>query len=438
MPWLTPDEAPEDGVCRPLFIPANSQWLSLISGALTELTLPYNWEKFGTLTVNQTVSAMRDILDGYYSDECGNCETPGGYRIIRINNQGHVEELNSDGEWQDATGEYHIPPPEARTGGTEADQVCLAAKNAVNVLEQLYENLTDSWNSHLDDAEAQTAFILALIGLVGFEFAPITWGIVAFFTAVFSALYTALEFLGADLWDTAVSQQITCFLVECATNVDGVVTFDYECFLHNLTELTNNFSLTESQLRLYLQISYMLYFIGGIDGLNLAGATTAITDDDCSDCDESWCYDVDLTATAWILDVHTQAGWSAPFGHYETGVGYVADTIYNPASGYGTLLELEIDPAYAANYRNVFVYFDWVAGTNPQPGYVGFDADLAFTGTIPNGLNMMSWSGNVNDPGKFDMQLNPGFSSSPPGGSVVVYRITFTGKNDNPYGETNC
>lgn len=294
MPYLTPQELPETDICRSLSIPDNTEWLAFFGGVLTELTKTYNWEFSGGLTVDETVDKMQDIVDAYYESLCGTCTTPGGYRIIRVNSQGHVEELNELGEWQDATGEYHIPLPEPREGGTEQDQICLAAKNSVNVLEQLYENLTDSWNSHLDEAEAQTAFILGLIALVGFEFAPITWGIVAFMTAVFSALYTTLEFIGADLWDSAVSEQIECFLIECATNTDGVVTFDYECFTDKLNSLTDTFSLTEDQLRLYLQISFMLYFIGGMDGLNLAGATTAITDADCSFCDPAWCIRIDF------------------------------------------------------------------------------------------------------------------------------------------------
>jgi len=293
MPWLTPDDIPEADDCRPLSIPANSVWLALVSGALTELTLPYNWEKFGTLTVAETVEKMQSIVDNYYNSPCGACTTPGGYRVIRISGTGHVEQLDESGNWVDGTGEYHIPLPDAREGGTEQDQICLAATNAVYVLEQLYENLTDSWNSELDEAEAETAFILGLIALVGFEFAPITWGIVAFMTAVFAALYTTLEFIGADLWDTSVSDQITCFLTECATNTAGVVTFDYQCFMNRLNSLTDTFSLTETQLRLYLQIGYMLYFIGGMDGLNLAGGTTAISVGDCDLCSEH-CFRIDL------------------------------------------------------------------------------------------------------------------------------------------------
>jgi len=284
MPYLTPQDLPEDDDCRPLFIPASTEWLALFGGPLTELTKTYNWEFSGGLTIAETVAKMTEIIDNWYTDPCGTCTTPGGYRVIRINDAGHVEQLNENGDWEAATDEYLIPPPDARSGGSPDDQICLAAKNAVNVLHQLYENLSDSWSSELDNAEATTAFILGAIALVGFEFAPITWGIVAFLTPIFTALYSGLEFIFADLWDGSVDAQITCFLKLCATNDAGVVTFDYDCFLRQLNSLADTFSLTEAQLRLYLQISYILYFIGGIDGLNLAGATTAITDDDCTEC----------------------------------------------------------------------------------------------------------------------------------------------------------
>lgn len=281
MPWLTPDSIPEGDDCRPLSIPASSAWLALVSGALTELTLKYNWQKFGTLTVDETVAKMQEIVDGYYNSPCTQCELPGGGKIIRIAPDGTLQELDSDGEWTDATGDYEIPQPAAQTG---IDPNCLAAANAVNVLFHLYNDLSMSWASHLSEAEALTSFTLAAIALVGFEFAPITAGIVAFFGAVFTALYEALAYLGAGLWDDKVSNQIQCFLYACATNVDGVVSFDWECFLGQLNSLTDNFLLSETQLRLYLQITYILYFIGGVKGLNLAGGTTAITEADCSIC----------------------------------------------------------------------------------------------------------------------------------------------------------
>lgn len=322
MPWLTPDSIPEADDCRPLSIPASSEWLALVSGALTELTKKYNWQKFGTLTVDETVAKMNEIVNNYYDAGCAACTLPDGGRIIRIGEGGHLQELGDDGSWQDATGDYAIPPPSPREGGTPQDQKCLAATNATNVLEKLYEDLTDSWNGHLSEAEAATSFTLTLIGLVGFEFAPITASIVAFFAVVFSTLYSALAYIGADIWDDNVSKQIRCFLIECAHNEDGVVTFDWDCFNAKLNSLTDSFGLSELQVRLYLQIGFMLYFIGGVDGLNLAARTTEITEADCEECGCVNCHEFDFTLSDWGFVALSPADtfWTAGIG-WQSNVG---------------------------------------------------------------------------------------------------------------------
>jgi len=324
MPYLTPQELPGDDDCRPLFIPADTEWLALFGGALTELTKKYNWEYSGGLTVDETVAKMNEIMDGWYTEPCASCTLPGGGRIIRIGAGGHLEELGDDGSWSDPTGDYVIPPPAERTGGTATDQTCLAAKNAVNVLEQLYEELSEAWASHLSEAEALTEFTIALIAIVGFEFAPITFAVVAFFEVAFAALYTALEYLGADLWDESFTDQMVCFLINCATNDSGVITFDWDCLMAELNSLTDSFGLTELQIRLYLQVSYILYFIGGIDGLNLAGGTTEITDDNCEACDQ-FCGVVDFRTGLHGWTILTGVGGTR--GHYEPGVGIVADVV---------------------------------------------------------------------------------------------------------------
>jgi len=423
MPWLTPDSIPEDDDCRPLSIPADSVWLALVSGALTELTQKYNWQKFGTLTVDETVAKMQEIVNGYYTDPCAACTTEGGYRVTRISPSGHFEQLDDAGNWVDGTDEYHIPPPEARTDGTPPDQNCLAAKNAVNVLEQLYENLTDSWNSDLDDAEAITAFILGAIALVGFEFAPITWSIVAFMTPVFTLLYTALEFIGADLWDEAVSNQITCFLLDCVVNTDGVVTFDWDCFMLKLQSPLDTFGLTEEQLRLYLQIAYMLYFIGGVDGLNLAGRTTEITDDDCAMCDEHWCWKTDATSDFGDWTAESWPGtsfppsWDGDFwnsGEAPPRVSYVwVSREFTPST---------VTDAALVNSLGVTGSI-WING----------DGSL-FSGTKiwESGTYI---GGTYSDVERFDLIISTVDAGMPP---FVLEYAQFAGDGDNPFGLDNC
>jgi hypothetical protein len=300
MPWLTPDNLPEEDACRPLFVPADPIWLALVSGALTELTKPYNWQEFGSLTVQQTVDRMQEVIDSYYDTACATCTTPGGYRSTRISPTGHLQQLNASGEWEDATDDYAIPAPTARTEGTAPDQNCLAAKNATNVLETLYENISASYASELSTDEAITAFIAAAVAAVGFEFAPVTWSIAAGGFVFFEALFKALEYITADLWTDDFSKEFECLLLSCATNDSGVVTFDWDCVNAGLLKQTNNMGLSEVQMRLYVQIGFILHFIGGIDGLNLAARTTDITNDDCTFCDT--CPDEGVDWCETILD----------------------------------------------------------------------------------------------------------------------------------------
>jgi len=306
VPYLTPEDLPEERECRALFIPANSDWLAIVSGALTELVKTYNWQQEGAVTVEDAIDAMQEMINSYYDGCPEDCDLPEGGSIIRLTEDGHIEVLQ-DGEWvTPEEGDYYIPPPEAREGGEPEDQICLAAKNAVNVLEQMYESLSESWAESLSTAEALTDMIAVAVTLVGFEFAPIAFGIAAFVVGLLRQLYTALEYLGADLWTEDFSRQMICFLIPCATNTDGVVTFDWDCFVNKLNSLADDFMLSEVQIRLYLQVSYMMWFIGGVDGLNLAGRTTEITDDFC-DC-----------GCSPIIEIYP-AGWGTLF---DLGAGY--------------------------------------------------------------------------------------------------------------------
>jgi len=69
MAYLTPDEAPDNSVCRALFIPNNEQFLAIVRGALQELILPSSWTKFGTLTPDESASAFVEMFDRFCFNE---------------------------------------------------------------------------------------------------------------------------------------------------------------------------------------------------------------------------------------------------------------------------------------------------------------------------------------------------------------------------------
>ncbi len=310
--YLTPDELPDALAKRAFFVPEDPAWFGLLMGALAPLLEESAWRKYGELTPEQCAAAWQDL---FFSDPNCGCELPGGGRIIRINPEtGVLEELSEDGEWVTPSGDYAVPTITPREG--EHDDIrCLAAANAANVLEILYESITDSIAHELELSEAYAAVVTAFIAAVGWEFAPIAFALAAFFLAVFAVVYEIIKIIGADLWDGAFTDTLRCALYGCASDVgEGVVEFDWTCAQNALAAGTN--ALNFDQLRLFNQLNFIIQVIGGADGLNQAGATTAITEADCGDCAPGWC---------WLWDFTTgMQGWSVfgIYGEYEAGVGF--------------------------------------------------------------------------------------------------------------------
>lgn len=74
--WHTPDSTAGDEICRPLFLPANDEILSLAGGALAELTKPYNYEQSGAMTPAETAEYFSSVLNRWYTEPCGGGGTP--------------------------------------------------------------------------------------------------------------------------------------------------------------------------------------------------------------------------------------------------------------------------------------------------------------------------------------------------------------------------
>lgn len=307
MPYLTPEEMPESDDCRSLFIPANSEWLAIVSGAISTLTMERNWQQFGAVTVEQAVDRMEAMLDAYYAGCAGgDCLTPDGYRIVRSNPvTGRIEE-DVGGEWVEPQGEYAMPPTPARTEPTAEERRCLAAANAVNALSLLYESLADSWAISETEEQAIDAMMAVLIGIVGTAFALPVAALIAVYIALMAVVYATIEFVTADLWTEGFTEKLTCYFYECSSDDGGVVHFDIQCIYNKIASATTaDFDLDE-QLRLLLQISWLMMMIG-TQALDAAGTATAVGSADCEYCG-AWCYKFDFGADglgAWTLNYGT-------------------------------------------------------------------------------------------------------------------------------------
>jgi len=62
--YLTPETLSGAVVCRPLFVPV--ELLPHVSGALEVLAFAYNWEEHGAIGIDDTVSAVRSMIDTFY------------------------------------------------------------------------------------------------------------------------------------------------------------------------------------------------------------------------------------------------------------------------------------------------------------------------------------------------------------------------------------
>lgn len=273
MPYLTPDSVPEDDICRPLLIPASSQWLAIISGALTELTKSWNWEESG-ITVDEAIQAVWTILDSYYNTECAG--SGGCRRIYRIGQGGQIQMSDDAGEtWESAATE--IPPTPPRTEPTEEDRLCAAASNAVNVLHQTYEEMIDAWQLDNSVEFGIGAFAAILALLVGNWLGVVSAIAIPFVWELFGGVYATIGTFLQDAWDSDFTDALTCLFLEAATDTGGVITFDWNAISQGLADRVTETAAPEDAL-LWAQLNYMVLFIG-IEGLNAAGATTGVVGD---------------------------------------------------------------------------------------------------------------------------------------------------------------
>lgn len=368
MPYLTPETVPESATCRALLIPESSDWLAIFSGALTELTLKWNWQQAG-ITVDEALEVVNTVLAGYY-DGClsSGCEQPTGDPVFRINPDTWAIEELVNGEWVAPQGDYALPPTPDRTEATPEERRCLAAANAVNVLQQVYESLADSFAHAVSLEGAINAAIAVIIAAVGSVFGLPIAALIAVFVALMKVVYTTIEFVTADLWDETFTDKLECFFYECSTDTDGVVSFNIQCIINKIGEATD-VDWSFASMRLLLQVSYLLNMVGS-QTMDAAGATTEIAIADCEDCDTTWCYVVDLSETdgGFEISVDAAAGsYSAAYGWIPTDVTFF---------GTRTLLKGAWNFPFTLNIIDVDSIIDYHVGTGGGEGYEIYQGDF--------------------------------------------------------------
>jgi len=370
--YQTPPDIPEGLTCRTFKIPSSYHWLGIFNAAVLTMLNEYNWEQVNDtdLTVEETIAIIREMIEAYWDTEfcCDDdtCLQPDGYRVLRLNLNGHIEQLGNGG-WVAPTGDYEIPPTPARTEPTAAARKCAAAANAQNVLEQTYEQVTDAIAEGITVAELAVIMATELTLLLGPAFGFIVPAFIFLLEAAALAFLEIAEFMGTDVWDEEFSGLLMCALLECASDDGDVVTFDYQCIIDNLAENVDLLNpLAQSQLLLFGQVNFMLSIIG-VDGLNAAGATTEVEDANCDECELEWsaCFDflVDdgewTQAPCYTATVYSAAGW----GRNANGIVGINRTF---APTRITSFGIELDMPLTGNYHRMFWVQDGDVCTDPS------------------------------------------------------------------------
>lgn len=302
MAYLTPPDIPEDADCRSLQIPASSYWLAIVSGALSELSKPYNWEYSGGATVEETLAAVQTMLDAYYNVPCGEgCElpeTPGGKGIIRRTEDGITQQI-IDGTWTTPEGVYTPLPPEPREEATDEEKRCIAALNAVYALKLTYEEVQTDWEAFQDVASAIDVFITIIeVAMASFG-AYMAAGLLELGQFLFQSVLQLFAEIAEDTFDEA-EQDLYCIFYDNATvGMDDRVSFDFAAIRERLFADFVIGQIFTGRSTLGLQLDYFLYYIGA-ETLNYSGGLEVITEGDCT-CDCT-VYNDDMVSSAGVWD----------------------------------------------------------------------------------------------------------------------------------------
>jgi len=435
VPYLTPETVPDTQTCRALLIPDSAEWLAIFSGALTELTQRWNWQQQG-VSVDDALAVAVDVLNGYFSGcvESG-CEQPGGYALLRVGANGHVEQL-IDGEWVEPQGVNAYPAIPARFEPTADERRCLAAANAARCLQELYEQVSEVAQYDLGVAELIIALVAAL-ALRFFWIAPIINGILLIAAGILETILAGAKYITADVWDTTFDDVIRCFLYECATDDAGVVSFDYDCLMGKLYELNVTPPFNEARARLAAQLALLLPVVGGVDSLNQFGAVDAVEEADCADCETGWCY---------VLYAADSDGGFVPencggvMGDWVSGDGWYAADVTLCGGANRTVLNMSLIFSESLQIDTIDMHYDYekitsvgttegigvwaenfatpLYSVNQAVAVDGIDESVNITSGIPQPMT------------RLDIFMQPAYAAQ--GGTGLVTIIQMTGSGDKP------
>lgn len=275
MPYLTPNAPPDDTVCRTLRIPNDVFWLSIVDGALSELTKDFRFEAYGDYSPEDTAARFRDMYDDFVSQ---GCEMACCYDVVehRVTSGGEMQVRVNGGDWQTDPNDprktgISLPPPVMDATHTKCD----AATNG----RQHFEDYIAGVSSELGGTTNVYVLALALAALIVALFFGQVEAIPPIAAFIITAL-PALIGLGQAAWDAYwTSDELDVILCALFCNMGDDGQLDEAGFSAFKAYLVTNLTPGVAADALLAQIDAI-----GLVGVNNMCAYGSSADADCSGC----------------------------------------------------------------------------------------------------------------------------------------------------------
>lgn len=374
-------------------MPDEVHLVGAVTGALVPLTDPENWETDGTMTPDEAAGIMSAAFEAFVAGDCSGGECPpielpdGGGRVYRRNPDTDKWEYIDPvtGEWVEPSGDEAVPPIPARTEATDAEKICAAATNAVNVYQQIYDYIYTDWIEEQNNAIVWADASVFIGTTIGAWIYPPIAGLYAFISAAFAVFTLAFEVISPDLWDEWFTREFICILKSNATlNDDDSVTFDYGQVRIDIFETLGK----GAYVMLVLQVDFIVATLGS-QALNTAGGTDAV-EGDCSRCGE-WAreFNFALGQNGWTTANGNEGAWNTA-GYWQNG----------SASGNTTLI-MQVNPTANTGWQVTRIRYElYLSKTTPfteAPNSRNYPGSVRYLSSLATGWATYELSGFSDD-----------------------------------------
>ena len=395
-------------------------------------TLWFNWERSLGTEGKQTADAWRDTLNLPELKMCC-CPEPTNRRF---NSDGQLE-VSYDGglTWVPApelddrvSGAISPPIP----GADGSDKACAAAASAEEYVKlNFIEELTEG------DSYAQIyAAAVAIIAALGVT------GIGILIAAAAAAIFVAGVAIVQAAFTTEVWTDFRCILY-CHIEEDG--SFTASGWEMVKADILSTYTGVVSAV-LYNWVNSV-----GVVGLTNAARSQFVAEADCDscECDDTWCYNFDFSASDGDWSQVTSGGYLN--GSWPGAPGWVAtdhvNTVQNPDTA-DRLIFIQI-PLPARTVTKFTVTYDYTGGTYDtntlRALFItlnGVDRGNIIRSAMVNGSSQTfeiegSWGG-ITDMAVFLRSSRDISSPYTYSGAALIRSIQVEGTGDNPFGADNC